>query len=332
MSAGPHEELQIVEIYWAQLRSVDERLWRRARARAQRRQLARMLALALLALLLAAAVAVAAKALLFGTSAPPAFPPQAATLGELKPGGTRLLSVRQGDADGGPHWGVRVFRTQRGDRTCLQVGRVVRGTLSAVGVAGAFGGDGLAHALPVEAQGCTRAGADGHVRATLLVQPLPRSGLLSSDRPGDASGCLDPDVHRAVLGGPADARRYIRRARARGDAVAVADGERHLALAERRLREAAPACGQADLRTVVVGLAGPDATSVTLTSRGVERRHPVRRAEDGAFLFVLVGHRRQPGTLVVRYSDGATCPLGDLARPGALRPGAGCERARTAKP
>ena len=132
MSAGPHEELQIVDAYWAQLRAVDERLLRRARARAQRRRLGRTLAFAVLALLLAAATAFAAKALLFGDAAPRGYPLQQGLYDGLKPGEVRLAGVRAADPDGGPSWGIRVLQTKQGDLVCAQVGRVASGRLVAM--------------------------------------------------------------------------------------------------------------------------------------------------------------------------------------------------------
>lgn len=328
MSAGSHDELEIVEIYWQQLRAVDQRLWRRARARAQRRRVARTLAIAVLALLLAAAVAVAAKVLLFGADAPPTFPSQSSVIGPIAPGETRLLSPHQDDADGGPSWGVRVLRTAQDDRVCMQVGRVVNGRLAAIGVAGAFGNDGRAHALALEGEACAGVGA-GVTEKGAVLPLLVRSGLLSGQRVGDDQGCLGPDARRAVEGGVADAQRYIDRARARGDDAAAAEGARRLEQARERLRAAPPACAVEDLRTAVVGFAGPNAASVTLTgSDGVKREQDVLSAEEGAFLFVLSGQELHPGTLTVSYRDGTTCVRQDLLEPGAAPPTPDCVRAR----
>ena len=224
MSGGAHDELQIVEIYWSQLRAVDDRLLRRARARAHRRRLARSVAIAVLALLLAAAAAVAAKTLLFGDDAPARFP-STEGIGAIEPGSSRVLSPRESDADGGPAWGVRAFSTAKG-KVCLQAGRVADGELVALGVAGAFGDDGQAHRLQTEALGCTSL-VDGHARHLSVPDVLPRSALVTNGVAPGVDGCLTPDAALAHRG-------------------------------------AFSRCSRADLRTVIAGFAGQNVAAVVM--------------------------------------------------------------------
>ncbi|HZO35402.1 MAG TPA: hypothetical protein VFB41_00855, partial [Solirubrobacteraceae bacterium] len=287
-------------------------------------------AFALLALLLAAAAAVAAKAL-FGDDAPRSFPSQDSTLGSVRPGEARLLSVRRPDPDGGPPWGLRVSRTDR-KQICLQIGRVVDGRLVAMGVAGAFGNDGRAHALPIEQLSCTSDVAGTLPARIGMAEPITRSGLIPSSRLGANIGCVGPVERRAIVLGPGSAREYIRRARARGDAAAVAEGTRQLASAERRLRSLPPACAKADLRTVIAGIAGSNVVSVTLTDNGVEQRVTTKRSEDGAYVFVVLGHRADPGTLTARFRDGLTCSLGGSYLRPSPPPSPACRRAFARQP
>lgn len=88
----------------------------------------------------------------------------AAGPGAPLPQGTKLLSVRAADPDGGPPWGIRVYRTGR-DAACWQVGRVVSGRLGLLGIAGTFGDDGLLHELPVERDRCRALDANGRLFA-----------------------------------------------------------------------------------------------------------------------------------------------------------------------
>lgn len=157
MSADARTRFDLVEDHWPQLLAVDERVLREAVRKAAHRRLVRTLALALLGLVAAAALAAAAT-WIFGSVAPHEFASLESTgRGSLTPAGTRLVRLRVADPEGGPPWGLRELKTSR-NRTCFQVGRVVRGELVALGVAGAFGNDGRAHRLPVETEGCGSTG------------------------------------------------------------------------------------------------------------------------------------------------------------------------------
>src|SRR5439155_1637813 len=80
-------------------------------------------------------------------------PPGGSLLDRIVPGTTRVLPVRAADPDGGPPWGLRVFRAKSG-AFCVQTGRVVNGKLGVLGQEGAFHNDGRFHELPVVAEGC----------------------------------------------------------------------------------------------------------------------------------------------------------------------------------
>jgi hypothetical protein len=160
MSAGPRTQFDLVEDFWQKLLAADDRVMARARAGAARRRVRRTLVLAVLAILALAALGFAARALLTGEDAPRVFPGQAQvpSIGPPRPGTVALLPDRALDpADGvaKPPWGLRLYYTEA-DAACLQFGRVVGGRLVALGTAGAFGNDGLAHRLPLEAEACGR--------------------------------------------------------------------------------------------------------------------------------------------------------------------------------
>jgi hypothetical protein len=75
------------------------------------------------------------------------------------PGGSRLLSLRAQDPQGGPPWGMRIVHTTRGE-ICVQIGRVLHGQLGELGTNGAFKDDGRFHplapdVLPIEGPSST---------------------------------------------------------------------------------------------------------------------------------------------------------------------------------
>jgi hypothetical protein len=326
MTAG---DLRIVDEFWAQLCAVDDRAAARARAHEARRQLARTLAIAIIALLAAAAVALAAKALLTGSAAPRRYPPTVVNIGAVKPGTAHLLSIREPDPDSGPPWGVRIFKTTRGERVCSQVGRVFGGRLVALGVAGDFQDDGRVHPLPLEASGCTQLTRTGHLRFTMLA-PAPTTSGLAVQVGIPSGGCLTPDSRQVLANEPAKLRRYVVAMHARGDVAAESLGRRRLQAALQRLRHVPLPCAPGDLRAVIFGFAGANATSVTLTRGGRGISHRTLGAEEGAFLYVL--HGRPPlrlGSLVARYRDGLECPVANPLRPASRAPvSAACLRHR----
>lgn len=116
--------------------------------RATGRRNLRLPLLVALVLLLGAAIAAASSGLLTGS--PVRVPARAIpSAGEGVPvtGGSRLLSLRVADPEGGLPWGLRIIHTTRG-LVCLQVGRVEDGELGELGTDGAFHDDGQFHPLP----------------------------------------------------------------------------------------------------------------------------------------------------------------------------------------
>ncbi|HEY7933683.1 MAG TPA: hypothetical protein VID48_07645 [Solirubrobacteraceae bacterium] len=113
----------------------------------------RRLRLAIVAALLAlagASIALAASGLLNGSAVKPRGPlnPRAFQ-GIPAPGGSRLLSLRVADPQGGPVWSMRIVHTTRGE-VCVQVGRLHNGQLGELGIDGAFDNDRRFHPLPPE--------------------------------------------------------------------------------------------------------------------------------------------------------------------------------------
>jgi hypothetical protein len=65
------------------------------------------------------------------------------------PGGSRLLSLRVPDPEGGLPWGMRIVRTTRGE-VCVQIGRVEHGQLGQLGIDAVFHDDGRFHPMPTD--------------------------------------------------------------------------------------------------------------------------------------------------------------------------------------
>jgi hypothetical protein len=313
-------QFEIVEQFWVALQSADARRVRAERRAAVRRRQLRTLALAVLLLLLLAAAALAVRGLIIGSDTPRTFKfSNSPALGAVRQGSTRMLGLRVADPAGGPPWGVRVFATSRGSG-CYQVGRVVLGRLSALGINGAFGNDGAAHPLPVEPHGCGGLDAVGHLRFT-AVSPVEDSSASLTP-----STCAGPTATRAARLGVGNAHKYIAAARERGDTYAVRVGMRQLRRARHRLATLPRACPAAALRTLIAGAAGPLATHVSLTTKtGETLREDVAAADGGVFLFVLTG-TVPPGGVEIRatYRDGRQCPLSDPTGPHRVMQPPGC--------
>lgn len=156
-----------------------------------------LLLAALAVALLLASVAVAAVRLTSGAPAPrtTGLGSPYAGPGHPVPGGTRLLAVRADDPDGGPPWGIRVYRTTR-RAACWQVGRVLGDRLGVLGRNGLLGDDGLFHELPVERDQCRALDGAGHLFA--YQEALGNdSGLLGP------LTCLPRSIDRTGSGVPA---------------------------------------------------------------------------------------------------------------------------------
>lgn len=105
------------------------------------------LVMAVVLMLAGGAIALAATGVLSGSPVRqqgPATPN--AGIGVPAPGGSRLLSLRAADPQGGLPWGMRLVRTTRGE-ICVQIGRLDDGQLGQLGIDGAFHDDGRFHPL-----------------------------------------------------------------------------------------------------------------------------------------------------------------------------------------
>lgn len=218
--------------------------------------------------------------------------------GALMPGTVRMLPISTPDPVGGAPWGMREFTTSRG-LGCIEVARLARDKLVAVGEDYAFGNDGRYHELSVSSGGAgfgDWCGALDRYHRLYINQAWgeqPASGWQSR--------CYAP----GSLGG----RRIIVRMRA---------GRPELP--EREIVR--PPCPLKDERNLYFGLLGPDAKSVTYVLQG-QRRTLATSGSEGAYLIVT---RSTPGQLLkgvgtggvvpvdgpiteVHYRDGATCHL-----------------------
>jgi hypothetical protein len=231
-----------------------------------------------------------------GKPLPPAFvlPANPNTgLGEPVAASLALLPMRVADPEGGPPWGMRVIQTTRG-LVCLQGGRVVNGQLGGLGTAYAFNADGHFHPfLPADAIGI--------------------------------DGCVTGDEHGLAFmpGGPE---------------IVTADG---LPLAGENLWPGERVhcdlpgqdnwgvrCPQDELRQVAMGVLGPDAASINVSTSG--RAFTVQPyGPEGAYLIVLPAQAdanasmpsgsagtegstsNAPGgaVLTVTYRDGSQCEI-----------------------
>jgi hypothetical protein len=114
--------------------------------------------------------------------------------GMVVDGSARLLELRVKDPAGGPPWGMRVVSTTRG-LGCLQVGRVVGGTLGVLGRNGLFGDDGGFHPLPTTdftVGTCAQLDSNGRLFTSGLAGGVPAAGTADG-------ACLDPYNTRGAL-------------------------------------------------------------------------------------------------------------------------------------
>jgi len=271
---------------------------------AGRRRRGLVVAVALsLALALAAAALAAVGVIRLGSPARPsgalANPRQG--LGALRPGTARLLGVAVADPAGGLAWGMRLLGTTRGVG-CLEVGRLLDGRLGVLGRDGAFGNDGRFHELPpggLSGGGqCANLDANGRLFYTVSAANVPASGWQGQ---GGCTAPLPPGGR--IVGLPAS--RY---------------------------------CRAGELRELVYGVLGPDATGVTYTLGG--RQHTIKPVgPEGAYL-IVTAHSGLPtdhgrytlagaiGSIMplpwsspitsIAYRDGMRCLI-DATKPGTLK-------------
>jgi hypothetical protein len=278
-----------------------ERAPRRRLRAAYARRPGLVIALVLL-LLLAAAAALAASGLLSGAPVrdPAGFvykPDQG--LGTVVPGSARLTSLRVADPLGGPPWGIRTVRTTR-RFGCVQIGRVVRGRLGAIGQDGLFANDGKFHELPPrvlsQAQ-CWGLDVAGHAFIAVSASGLPASGF--------NGGCMA----RAFTPGPG--------------------------LPFRNSTKKPPAlCPHADLRNIAFGTLGPQGRAVDYEDPATGRIVRQKAAgPDHAYLVVTRPTAKHPGLgqwfttatpgsgfKAIHYADGSTCRVTSGRFAGGSRP------------
>jgi hypothetical protein len=190
---------------------------RRRRRWAARRSLRLVLVAAATVIVLAAAAFAATRLIEIGSKIP-RYPGAHGPANHNLPGTVRVLPIRVADPDGGPPWGIRVFRIPH-HLVCIQTGRVVDGKLGVLGQDGAFADDGRFHELPAQAalapkcghlDGAGRLFFDGWEGATVAsgddgYLPQPQAGhgpVPPADRRTVVWGFAGPKATRVVLTGP----------------------------------------------------------------------------------------------------------------------------------
>jgi hypothetical protein len=291
-----------------------------ARLRFPRRRSRRLLTLLVLTGGLAGGAAFAATRLIQTGEPVPARPrAQSQLLGAIVPGTTRLLSVRAPDPDGGPPWGLRVFRTKH-ELACVQVGRVVDGKLGVLGQDGAFHDDGRFHELPVAAEGCGSLDANGQMFMSGGANTQTASGYDGSGA-SVVGGCETTQDRQLRMDAPRTLRDALRLQLRRREYAAARVQRRVIARYERRARQKIALCPQSHLRDVIWGFEGPLAQKVTLAENRRTRTVIPSTRESGAYLAVLRGNFGDHQRLQRRtyYPGGIICGRGF-----GVHPTAGC--------
>jgi hypothetical protein len=190
----------------------------------------------------------------FGFGRPDATPRQqpGSLFGVVKPGGSRLLPIRVADPQGGPAWGLRLVRTDRGN-TCVQLGRVEDGKLGSLGIGDAWNNDHEFHILTPNATyadecGSTDAAGYGYLSFDALNQSASANPSSDATPGSQSSGCKLRGV-----GGPASW----------------------------------PYCPAGSERMIFFGLLGPDATSITYRKPDGELATERTVGGVGAYLLVF---------------------------------------------
>jgi hypothetical protein len=236
----------------------------------------------------------------FGDQAPVALH----RLVAVAPRAVRLLSVASSDPQGGPQWGLRIVRTV-GGYGCIEVGRVLDGKFGGVGEDGSFHNDGEFHEVPAgdaeDAAACTTLDRNGRIFYNVASAVGIASGTFFV--PG---GCVSARAFALPL------LRLLQRHSAQSDL-----------------------CPASSDRTLIYGLLGPDATSITYTLNGHSHVQATVGPE-GAYLLVgngssaadpqLANAPVATGVLPVRspitaisYRGGITCRLRDPRHDGYSR-------------
>jgi hypothetical protein len=215
----------------------------------------------------------------FGKGSSPIYHPASATsgLGKVLPRGGQLLPIRVADPDGGPPWGIRLVKTNRGE-TCIQVGRVVDGQIGQLGIDGAWHDDHKFHEIKPNDQladicGATDAAGNGFVDQAVYGAPA------SVDIPLDNSSiapnaCVDPYLSlspSAFFGRRGKLPTRLKRVLRYFEEQRRKDGD----------------CPRHAMRMIFVGLLGPDARTVTYRTPGGQTRTQQTEPGTGAYLVIF---------------------------------------------
>ena len=202
-----------------------------------------------------------------GAPAGPLHVPANTFQGAAIPATVRLVAETP-DPHGGLPWGLRAFRTTRG-QTCLQVGRVQHGTIGVIGQDGAWGNDHRFHPISPNAytgQSCSPTDAAGHAINNVAVNG---GGAIASANVPWGTG-------------------------AQGGGCGANTG-----------RRPQPACPPQDLRNLNYGLLGPDAVSIDFVGAGGRRYTEPTNAPDGAYLIVTHPARKAPPASTTAQAEAA---------------------------
>jgi hypothetical protein len=300
--------VSIIPEFERQLRDAADRRTHSPFARLRGRLLARPLIVAAAVVVGGTGAAFAAKAIVeVGAPAPRDYP----NFGEkILPAGTRLLSMRVPDPAGGPPWGMRLIYTTadrqdpaRDHKTarwgCVQIGRVVDGRLGILGQDGAFHNDGLFHELPVQPEAC------GSLNHSGVLVGLTGGASITASAYRGLEGCLTSSARRQEQMALPSLERELGVARAEKDLHTIREALEGLAT----YRKLAPKfnadanCLESDLRHVAYGVAGPNATSVTVTGEGHHQTIALTPRDDGAYLIVQPVSRQEQMHSALRLED-----------------------------
>ncbi len=183
-----------------------------------------------------------------GAPAGPVHVPANTFQGAAIPGTVRLVAETP-DPRGGLPWGLREFRTTRG-QTCLQVGRVQNGTIGAIGQDGAWNNDHRFHPIAPNAytgQHCSPTDAAGHAFNNVALNG--GGGIASANVPWGTG----------AQGGGCGATQTV---------------------------QPQQPCPPQDLRNLNYGLLGPDAVSIEFVGADGRRYTEPTNGSDGAYLIV----------------------------------------------
>jgi hypothetical protein len=181
----------------------------------------------------------------------------------------------------------------------VQIGRVVDGKLGILGQDGAFHNDGLFHELPVQPEACGSLNHSGQ-----LIGLTGGASITASAYRG-LEGCLTSSARRQEQMALPSLERQLGVARAEKDLHAIRGALEGLAT----YRKIAPKlnadanCLESDLRHVAYGVAGPDATGVTVTGEGLHQTISLTPRDDGAYLIVWPVSRLEQMHSALRVED-----------------------------